>query len=368
MPQNFTSIIIIVVLVAGGVYYYLKKKKDDVGGGASGGVLITYTRDLTEAARQEKIDPVIGRQHEIDRVVEILSRKSKNNPLLIGPPGVGKTAIAEGLALKIVNKQVPDALAEKRVMSLDLPSMIAGTKYRGEFEKRIKGLLEEITASRTEIILFIDEVHMLAQAKGAEGAINVSDIIKPALARGELHVIGATTQKEYETSIQPDETLDRRFQPVMVNEPSHEETLEVLRGIRSIYEKFHGVRYTDEALTAAIDLSAQFAKKRYLPDRAIDLMDEAGAHVKIRAAHEARHTKPGKGADVKAATLAHRRSLERELAHMKSLKEELGGESEAADLERNMQHLADKISSTESLPVSEGAPEVTAADIKSVIS
>lgn len=276
-----TNILIVGVIVIALVYLWYGKRGQGAGSGPA--ALTTYTRDLTEAARRGTIDPVVGREKEVARAIEILSRRSKNNPLLLGHPGVGKTAIAEGLAVRIIKDDVPDDLRGKKVLSLDLVGLISGTKYRGEFEGRIKSLLAEVISLHRQVILFIDEIHMLAQAKGGEGSLNVSDILKPALARGELQVIGATTPEEYETYIRPDETLDRRFQPIEILEPSVEQTLGILHGIKPVYEKYHQVKYTDGALRAAIELSAAFTKKRYLPDRAIDLMDEVGAHVKINA-------------------------------------------------------------------------------------
>ena len=287
MPTSQTLLLVAIAVAALLYYFYSKNRGASPTGGDSRAILAKFTRDLTEAARRQTIEPVVGRESEIARTIEILSRRTKNNPLLLGEPGVGKTAIAEGLAVKIVRGEVPDELKSKRVLSLDLVNLISDTKYRGEFEKRVKALVDEIIAAKRQVILFIDEVHMLAQAKGAEGSLNVADVLKPALARGELQVIGATTPGEYETSIHPDETLDRRFQPILVPEPSPEETLRILRGIRQVYEKYHRVHYTDEALTAAISLSEEFAKKRFLPDRAIDLIDEAGARVKIAASKTA---------------------------------------------------------------------------------
>ncbi len=276
------TLISILLLAAGfAAYLFFSRRRSGGAPPSAGPMLAQFTRDLTEAARQGTIEPVVGREREIARTIEILSRKTKNNPLLLGQPGVGKTAIAEGLALKIAQGEVPDDLKGKRVLALDLTGLISDTKYRGEFEKRVKGLLAELAAAHRHIILFIDEVHTLAQAKGAEGSLNVSDIFKPALARGDLMVIGATTPEEYEQYLRHDETLDRRFQSIMIPEPSPEETLTILQGIRPVYEAFHHVRYADEALQAAIDLSDEFAGKRFLPDRAIDLIDEAGARVKI---------------------------------------------------------------------------------------
>ena len=239
-----------------------------------------YTRDLTADARGGKLDPVIGRDAEIQRVIQILSRRTKNNPCLIGEPGVGKTAIAEGLARRIVMGDVPDDLLDKRLLSLDLSGMIAGTKYRGEFEERIKKLMDEVRKSGN-VILFIDELHTIVGAGGAEGAVDAANIIKPALGRGEIRVIGATTLNEYRKHVEKDAALERRFQPVQVGEPSQEATLEILKGLREKYEQHHKLQLTDEALEAAVRLSARYINDRFLPDKAIDLMDEAASRVRM---------------------------------------------------------------------------------------
>lgn len=240
-----------------------------------------FGRDLTKLAKEGKIDPVIGRQNEIERVIQILSRRTKNNPCLIGEPGVGKTAIAEGLALKIVSGEVPEMLKEKKIVSLDLTGMVAGTKYRGDFEDRIKKVIEEVKNAR-DIILFIDEVHTLIGAGSAEGAVDAANILKPSLARGELQVIGATTIDEYRKHIEKDAALERRFQPVRVEEPSEEEAVEILRGVRDKYEAHHKVKITDDAIASAVKLSTRYIGDRFLPDKAIDLIDEAASRVRLR--------------------------------------------------------------------------------------
>ena len=240
-----------------------------------------YARDLTAVAREGKLDPVIGRDDEIRRTMQVLSRRTKNNPVLIGEPGVGKTAIVEGLALRIVNGDVPEGLKDKRLLALDLGAMVAGSKYRGEFEERLKAVLSEITAAAGEIILFIDELHTLVGAGKAEGAMDASNMLKPALARGELHCIGATTLDEYRKNIEKDAALARRFQPVFVEEPSVEDTISILRGIKEKYELHHGVRITDSALVAAATLSNRYITDRFLPDKAIDLMDEAASRLRM---------------------------------------------------------------------------------------
>ena len=241
-----------------------------------------FTRDLTADARAGKLDPVIGRDEEIQRVIQILSRRTKNNPCLIGEPGVGKTAIAEGLARKIVMGDVPDDLLDKKILSLDLSGMVAGTKYRGEFEERIKKALEEVKKSG-DVILFIDELHTIVGAGSAEGAVDAANIIKPALGRGEIRVIGATTLNEYRKYIEKDAALERRFQPVQVGEPSPEASLEILKGLRAKYEQHHQLQITDEALEAAVSLSSRYINDRFLPDKAIDLMDEAASRVRMEA-------------------------------------------------------------------------------------
>ncbi len=240
-----------------------------------------YARDLTEAAREGKLDPVIGRDEEIRRTVQVLARRTKNNPVLIGEPGVGKTAIVEGLALRIANGDVPDGIKDRRLLSLDLGALIAGAKYRGEFEERLKGVLDEVKQAAGEIILFIDEMHTLVGAGKSEGAMDASNLLKPALARGELHCIGATTLDEYRKHVEKDAALERRFQPVFVGEPSVPDTISILRGLKEKYELHHGVRITDAAIVAAATLSNRYITDRFLPDKAIDLMDEAASRIRM---------------------------------------------------------------------------------------
>jgi len=277
-----------------------------------------YARDLTAVAREGKLDPVIGRDEEIRRTVQILARRTKNNPVLIGEPGVGKTAIAEGLALRIANGDVPDSLKDRRLMALDMGALIAGAKYRGEFEERLKAVLDEVKGAEGEIILFIDEMHTLVGAGKGEGAMDASNLLKPALARGELHCIGATTLDEYQKHVEKDPALQRRFQPVFVGEPNVEDTISILRGLKEKYELHHGVRITDNALVAAATLSNRYISDRFLPDKAIDLMDEAASRIRMEV-----ESKPE---EIEA--------LDRRIIQLKIEASALGKESDAASKDR----------------------------------
>jgi ATP-dependent Clp protease ATP-binding subunit ClpB len=289
-----------------------------------------FARDLTEAARDGKLDPVIGRDEEIRRTVQILARRTKNNPVLIGDPGVGKTAIAEGLALRIANGDVPDSLKDRRLMGLDLGSMIAGAKYRGEFEERLKGVLDEVKGAEGEIILFIDEMHTLIGAGKGEGAMDASNLLKPALARGELHCIGATTLDEYRKHVEKDPALQRRFQPVFIGEPTVEDTISILRGLKEKYELHHGVRITDGALIAAATLSNRYITDRFLPDKAIDLMDEAASRLRMEV-----ESKP-----------EEIETLDRRIIQLKIEREALKKESDKASKER-LKTLEDELANLE---------------------
>src|SRR5215472_2217773 len=277
-----------------------------------------YARDLTQAARDGKLDPVIGRDEEIRRTIQVLSRRTKNNPVLIGEPGVGKTAIVEGLALRIVNGDVPESLEDKKLLALDMGALIAGAKYRGEFEERLKGVLQEITGSAGAYILFIDEMHTIIGAGRADGAMDASNLLKPALARGELHCIGATTLDEYKKHVEKDAALARRFQPVYVDEPSVEDTVSILRGLKEKYEAHHKVKITDAALVAAATLSHRYITDRFLPDKAIDLVDEAAARLRMQI-------------DSKPEELDN---LDREIVRLKIEQEALKKERDAASKER----------------------------------
>ncbi|MFN7158603.1 MAG: Clp protease N-terminal domain-containing protein, partial [Erythrobacter cryptus] len=294
------------------------KRADSANAEANYDALAKYARDLTKAAREGKLDPVIGRDDEIRRTIQILARRTKNNPVLIGEPGTGKTAIVEGLALRIANGDVPDSLKGRTLMSLDMGALIAGAKYRGEFEERLKAVIDEVKNSDGQIILFIDEMHTLIGAGASEGSMDASNLLKPALSRGELHVIGATTLDEYQKYVEKDAALQRRFQPVYVDEPSVEDTISILRGIKEKYELHHGVRITDGAIVAAAKLSDRYIQNRFLPDKAIDLMDEAASRIRMEV-----ESKPE---EIEA--------LDRRIIQLKIEEQALQKESDAASKDR----------------------------------
>jgi ATP-dependent Clp protease ATP-binding subunit ClpC len=330
------------------------------GGGRQGGqppsetpTVDQYGNDLTAMAREGRVDPVVGRDQEIEQTVEVLSRRTKNNPVLIGEPGVGKTAIVEGIAQRIVDGDVPDTLRDKRLVQLDLAGMLAGTRYRGDFEERLKKVIDEIRAHADELIIFIDELHTVVGAGAAEGAVSASNMLKPALARGELHIVGATTIDEYRKDIEKDAALERRFQPILVPEPSVSDTVGILNGLRDRYEAHHQVRFTDEALIAAAELADRYITDRFLPDKAIDLVDQAGARVRLRTKTPARD----------------RRELEQRLERLRREKDEavaVEDYTRAATLRDEIAELTQRAES----PAGEDktVPEVTAADIAEVVS
>ncbi|WP_245851965.1 ATP-dependent Clp protease ATP-binding subunit [Mobilicoccus massiliensis] len=311
-----------------------------------------YGRDLTQAARDGKLDPVVGREMEVEQTIEVLSRRTKNNPVLIGEAGVGKTAIVEGIAQRIVNGDVPRTLEDRRIIALDLTGMVAGSKYRGEFEERLKNVMDEVKASEGDVILFIDELHTIVGAGGAEGAMDAANTLKPALSRGELNVIGATTIDEYRKGIEPDPALERRFQPILVSEPSVEDTIEILRGLRDAYEAHHQVRITDEALDAAAELSDRYITARFLPDKAIDLVDQAAARVRMKSKVRTPDT----------------RELEDELAALRREKDSAVAAEDyerAADLRSKIADAEERLANMQD---DSSTPEVTAESIAEIIS
>ena len=330
------------------------------GGGRQGGqppsetpTVDQYGNDLTAMAREGRVDPVVGRDQEIEQTVEVLSRRTKNNPVLIGEPGVGKTAIVEGIAQRIVDGEVPDTLRDKRLVQLDLAGMLAGTRYRGDFEERLKKVIDEIRAHADELIIFIDELHTVVGAGAAEGAVSASNMLKPALARGELHIVGATTIDEYRKDIEKDAALERRFQPILVPEPSVSDTIGILHGLRDRYEAHHQVRFTDEALVAAAELADRYITDRFLPDKAIDLVDQAGARVRLRTKTPARD----------------RRELEQRLERLRREKDEAVAVEDYTRATTLRDEIAELTQRAES-PAGEDktVPEVTPADIAEVVS
>lgn len=364
------------LLLFGGLLYWWKKQKQshDEADISHQSILEAYTRDLT--AEVSSLDPVVGREEEIERVLHILSRRTKNNPLLLGQPGVGKTAVVEGIAQKIAAGDVPKNIQGKRVLVLDLGGLIGGTKYRGEFEERMKRLTEEMSDAARSIILFVDEVHMVEQAKGAEGAINVSDILKPALARGDLQMIGATTWREYQHFLQPDDALNRRLQPVVIGEPSKAATLHILRGIKSVYETYHGVQYSEEALKAAVELSKKYIRDRYLPDKAIDVIDESGAKVAIESSRKARHAMGvvhAAGSKVGGnwkRLHQNEQKIREEIQHLRILESRLEDETELAEIRMRLEKLLSSYNQLQSKRLKsskDGVPIVNVSDVRDVI-
>ena len=336
---------------------FKSNNKNTKKGKSSTPTLDEFGKDLTEAARDGNIDPVIGRDKEIERVVQILSRRTKNNPCLIGEPGVGKTAIAEGLALKIVQEEVPDLLSDKKIVALDLTSMVAGTKYRGDFEERIKKAMDEVKKSK-DVILFIDEVHTIMGAGSAEGAVDAANILKPSLARGEIQVIGATTIDEYRKNIEKDAALERRFQSVMVGEPTEEETIEILKGLRDKYEAHHKVKITNEAIETAVKMSSRYIADRFLPDKAIDLVDEAASRVRLKA-----FTAP-----------PNLKEMENEIKRLKEEKadavrsQDFENAAKIRDKEKELQTLLDEEKEKWKNSSSHDVKEISTEDIASVVS
>ncbi|MEK7493635.1 MAG: AAA family ATPase, partial [Patescibacteria group bacterium] len=319
-------------------------------------VLEKYAVNLTEQARQGKLDPVIGREEELRRLIQVLSRRKKNNPVLIGEPGVGKTAVIEGLAQRIIKGEIPEGLKNKEIIMLDLGALIAGTKFRGEFEDRLKAFVQEIKTSSGRYLLFIDEIHMIVGAGAAEGAVDASNLLKPSLARGELHAIGATTINDYQKYIERDAALERRFQPVMVEEPNFEDSLAILQGIKEKYEIHHGIKVSDEAITAAVNLSSRYITDRFLPDKAIDLIDEAAA-----ARHLESDSLPAEidrlrreitrlEIEQRSAKSPRQKTIEKELKKLRAENDELSGRwhAEKINLE-NFHNLRQRIDELERL-------------------
>jgi ATP-dependent Clp protease ATP-binding subunit ClpC len=322
-------------------------------GGTGTPTVDEFGNDLTAQAREGQLDPVVGREGEIEQTVEVLSRRTKNNPVLIGEPGVGKTAIAEGIAQRIVDGDVPDTLRDKRLVALDLAGLVAGTRYRGDFEERLKKVIDEIRANSESLIIFIDELHTVVGAGSAEGAMSAGNMLKPALARGELHIIGATTIDEYRKNVEKDAALERRFQPILVPEPTVDDTIEILRGLRDRYEAHHQVRFTDEALVAAAELSDRYVTDRFLPDKAIDLIDQAGARVRLRT------LTPARG----------RRELEQRIEGLRREKDQAVADEDYARAGEIRDEIVSLVAQVPDDPgTSKSVPEVTPPDIAEVVS
>jgi ATP-dependent Clp protease ATP-binding subunit ClpC len=320
-----------------------------------------YSRDLTRMAKEGKLDPVIGRAEEVETTIEILSRRTKNNPVLIGDPGVGKTAIVEGLAQWIVNDEVPDTLADKRILALDLSGMVAGTQYRGEFEERLKKVLQEVRENPDGQIIFLDELHTVVGAGAVEGSMDASNMLKPALAYGEIRLVGATTVDEYRKNLEKDSALERRLQPVLIGAPSVDETIEILRGLKDRYEAHHCVKITEEAIVAAVELSDRYVTDRFLPDKAIDLMDQASARVRLRTKTKPRDPKAldeelrslQEEKDHAAEDLGKTRELEEKAVGPREPIEESGGDRRPAVGEVTAEDIAEVVSRATGIPVSQ---------------
>src|SRR5213080_314515 len=334
-----------------------EKAQPQRGASRESSLLSEFSRDLTQAAMDNQLDPLVGRENELERAVQILCRRTKNNPVLIGEPGVGKTAIVEGLAQRIADGEVPSFLADKKILALDLSLIVAGTKYRGQFEERLKTIMKELMENQNAIV-FIDELHTLVGAGSAEGSLDAANILKPALSRGEIQCIGATTPAEYRKSIEKDRSLERRFQAVKVGAPSENEAVRILQGVKSRYEKFHMVNYTDEAIEAAVYLSNRYIPDRFLPDKAIDLIDEAGARVKLRQT-----TLPSDLADIQKRIkfIVHR--MENAIANHEFEKARFYSDEERKERE-NMRQLSEKYNLDDSSTMG----VVTKADIEDVVS
>lgn len=355
-----------VVLIAGWLWWRRGKQQPGMRPGNT-----TFTRDLTKEARDGRTDAVIGREEEIERVIQIGARRLKNNPLLIGEAGVGKTAVVEGLARRIVEGRVPPSLKGKRVLSLNLADLLAGTAYRGELESRLKALLDQLESEPNSTILFIDELHLIEQSKGTQGGLSIADLLKPALARGDLAIIGATTWDEYRHTLQNDRAIDRRFQPVIIGEPSPETALAILRGVKEIYEKHHQVAIDDEALTAAVRLSIALIKDRRLPDKALDLIDEAAAMVAIEASlgHKTALGMLDAAARMKIAKriAEEKQALGREAAHLDELAKNFPADASITAASEEIKEHVKELGDAENSPTTnEGRPRLTAADIEEV--
>jgi ATP-dependent Clp protease ATP-binding subunit ClpB len=367
-PQALRIIAVAFTVLAGLLYWYSRRGKSASG---ASGVGVGQLNNLTALAREGKLDAVIGREDEIDRLIQIIQRRGKNNPLLLGEPGVGKTAIVEGLAVRIAAQKVPNALRGKQIFELNVAELISGTKYRGEFEERLRGVMKELEKTPRESILFIDEIHLLEQTRGVEGAVSASDVLKPALARGDLSVIGATTFQEYEMFIRPNPALDRRFQPVLVAEPTPEAALAVLRGIAKLYEKHHDVVIDDDALVAAVELSVAKLHSRRLPDKAIDLIDEASAKVAIEmtGSHGMQVGLMHAAAEVARKRAAEeQKDLSGEVAHLGKLAKKYPGDPAIMSAESGLAQHEKELSAVASARVSDDVrARVLRKDVEEVV-